>query len=154
MPLNNFGIASRGLYRCGQPDREGINSLASIGVKTILKLNSEVPEEYEWCKLVGITLTNNQIPTLTNTAEVVKALVARLNNLMQIAGPVCVHCEHGRDRTGLIIGAYRLIYDKAPFTLVQAERAAYGVTGLFTFFDREITSVLAQISDGLKQSNP
>lgn len=152
MPLNNFGFAALAVARCGQPDEDGIKTLAQINVRAIFKLNTECPAEHEWCDRAGIRLINYPMPTLTNTVADAKRAAEFLESTITEYGLTAVHCEHGRDRTGLVVGAHALIYEKQTFAEVQAARAMYGVTGIFTLFDAEITAVLSEIAAGLVQS--
>ena len=148
MPLNNFGIVTENLLRCGQPDLRGVADLADLAVTTIFKLNSDAAtDEAEWCRLKGIQLAYSPIPTLTNTADVIRALVGRVQAALVAGARVVVHCEHGRDRTGLVIGAWQLIYQNLTLETVNEERAAFGVTGLFTIFDAQITALLTEIAN-------
>lgn len=147
MPLNNFGIAGPNLWRCAQPDSPGLAALAQWGAEIIFKLNTECPDESAWCKNSDLELVDSPIPTLTNTAATTRAVADKLHGCVQ-RGLTVVHCEHGRDRTGLVVGAYGLIYGGLTLQQVNAARALYGVIGIFSLFDAEITAVLAEIAAG------
>lgn len=161
MPLNNFGIVidsiadlktlpGNDIWRGAQPDTLAIQDLDRLGCGQILKLNTDEPDEAGWCEEAAVHLTAIPIPTLTNGPDTVMAIVSRLETLRQ-DGNVYVHCLHGRDRTGLIIGAWRIVHQGWTMEQVNAERARYGVYGIVEFEDVEIALVLQIIFNRIHQ---
>ena len=147
MPLNNFGIVvpSR-LYRSGQPDALGFLNLRAIGIHKIIKLNSdqEYPLDLEMRQfelVVDHFAVDMWKPDLQGVRVVAAHIAASMSN-----GAVLVHCTHGRDRTGLIIGAYRLIYDHWMLPEVLKEFSDYGATGIIKLVDHEIIEALTEVS--------
>lgn len=148
MPINNFGVVSSMVYRGGQPDEEGVRSLAKLGVVSILKLNSEEAEqEAKWCASEAIELVNEPIPTLINSLENVRSIAAMIDAFDKRESPMYLHCEHGRDRTGLIVAAYRIIHRGWTFEEAEEERKLYGVDGLIRFFDADMDVILKQLAE-------
>jgi protein tyrosine/serine phosphatase len=74
----------------------------------------------------------------------VKQVAADLTMLAYVA-PVCVHCEHGRDRTGFVVGAYRILIQRWSIDDALAEMKAYGVRGVYEMFDAEMISILRKL---------
>jgi protein tyrosine phosphatase (PTP) superfamily phosphohydrolase (DUF442 family) len=106
-PLPNFAQVTPNLYRSGQPTQAGIAKIKSSGIKTILKLNADVPAETSWAasaglKLETVLMSNQQSPTY----DQVDAALVIINDPSK--QPVLVHCHLGHDRTGAVIGAYRV----------------------------------------------
>lgn len=150
MPLNNFGCVTRNLYRSAQPDQQGILDLSRIGIATIIKVNNGgAPEESAWCSNSSIKLVQLPMNTYGNTIESITAVIDRINSEMTV--PTLVHCTHGRDRTGLVIAAWRLKYQKATLDVVQQERAMYGVVGIYKLLDAEMDILLKNFAASLAQ---
>jgi len=119
----------RAVYRGGQPTAEGWAYLHdTMGVQTVVKLNdaSESWEqgEDEPARRLGMTVVNASMPPHDHglapasllelfkdipedTLALAVATVAREHQ-----GNVYVHCSHGRDRTGLVVGLYRVLIQK------------------------------------------
>jgi hypothetical protein len=148
MPLSNFGIVKPGLYRCAQPDADGWRTLNALGVSLALKLSTsdEYPRDRE-AREAGpsVQIQESPIDQWKPESKVVCGMVSDLVEWIS-TGAIVVHCAHGRDRTGLVIGAYRLLADGWTLDQVNAERAVYGVTGIIAMADQEITECLAAIA--------
>ncbi|WP_411712908.1 protein-tyrosine phosphatase family protein [Neisseria wadsworthii] len=59
----------------------------------------------------------------------------------QQSGPVSVHCYHGADRTGLIVGRYRIIYQGWPVEAAKQEmqQGPYGYHSIWKNIDKLFT---------------
>ena len=69
------------------------------------------------------------------STETVNAALALLNDAE--AGPVFIHCLHGKDRTGLIIGLYRVHYEHWPGRRLRGnapDRFNPALVGLTAYF--------------------
>lgn len=144
MPLPNFGYVSDNIFRSGQPDEYGYRSLWAMGVKNILKLNNDGwSDENSRCTKAGIDLTTKPISQVLNSVDTIIDLAAQVKVLA--IRKTLVHCEQGRDRTGLVVGAYRIIYEDWTVADADAERKAYGVEGLIQIADIDMEFVLAEI---------
>jgi len=140
--LPNFHNVQPDVFRSGQPTALGYHQLANRGIRTVIKLNSEyLNDEQRWAAQEHITLAYLPIPLFqqlfTGPDE---ATMKRINHLMVIpqTGPILIHCMHGNDRTGLVIGMYRVRHNG--FTAEQAydEMLARGfhpeLLGLYGYF--------------------
>jgi protein tyrosine/serine phosphatase len=142
--LGNFGRVIIGptklrgnLYRSGQPDADGFNRLRKMGVGLIIKLNEtwEFSNEKETLAAFPIGVqaievtpwdadSNNWLPN--------KAIITKTLNDIQRALPttnVLIHCDQGRDRTGLLIASWRIIKDRWWLMNALLEMIKYGVSG-------------------------
>lgn len=111
VPIANFRKVDSGIYRGGQPDQNGYQYLQSIGVKTVLKLNADAAiAEPFWAGNAGINLVEVSLSAFLapSSSDINKALAVLKDPKQQ---PVFVHCEHGEDRTGLVVGIYRIEVD-------------------------------------------
>lgn len=109
-PLNRPGLSNLHqvtptLYRGAQPGRQGMKTLEAMGVKTVINLRHLHSDKR---LLAGTSLHGVHIEVNTlapEHAEIVAFLKAVTDPAAQ---PVFVHCQHGADRTGLMIAMYRL----------------------------------------------
>jgi protein tyrosine/serine phosphatase len=124
-PLPGFAKVSEALYRSGQPTKAGVAQLKSAGVKTILKLNSDDPSESDWAAAGGLRLqtllmSNKQSPTY----EQIDEALAIIND--PASQPVLVHCHLGHDRTGAVVGAYRVAVQGMSVERAASEAKTFG----------------------------
>lgn len=113
-PIPRFLKVADGVYRGGTPGVEGVAYLKQLGFKTILNLESSketLRREEEAAKKHGIHWVSNPItlfslPDDDEIDEMIK-LMADPKNL-----PIFVHCKAGRDRTGMMLGIYRVEVQK------------------------------------------
>ena len=111
--IQNFSQVDAHVYRGAQPDREGFQYLASIGVKTVIDLretNGRARSEERAVTAAGMQYVNIPMKGLTPPTE---AEIAKVLSILEDAGsgPVFVHCKRGADRTGTVIAAYRIDHD-------------------------------------------
>ena len=112
-PAGNFHLVSDGIYRSGRPDEAGIQVLAQMGVKTIIDLENDddaVALEQGWAQAAGIGFISQPMNGLADpNDDQVNQTLAEIDDPAN--RPVLVHCLQGKDRTGLIIALYRVIYE-------------------------------------------
>ena len=113
-PAANFLKVDPGIFRGARPSAAGgVQMLDKMGIKTIIDLEdipAVVAKEKQAAESAGIRFISYPIVTKAtpNSKEVDSILAALHDNSNQ---PVYVHCMHGEDRTGLIIGLYRTKFD-------------------------------------------
>lgn len=101
----NFYRISGELYRAGQPTAGAMRAYEAYGIKTVINLRTFHSDADE---VQGTSLILKEIPVLTwdlETAEVIEVLQA----IRDAAKPVLIHCQHGSDRTGLMVAMYRIV---------------------------------------------
>ncbi|MHC4714577.1 MAG: fused DSP-PTPase phosphatase/NAD kinase-like protein [Planctomycetota bacterium] len=104
--LPNLFKVSDNLYRGAQPTAEGFRELEKMGVKTVVNLRSFHSDRDE---LEGTALGYVHVWAKAWNAEdedVVKFLKVVADKEKT---PVFVHCQHGADRTGMMVAIYRII---------------------------------------------
>src|SRR5262245_20639209 len=111
--VDNFAVVEQDvLYRGAQPSAEGVKTLKSRGVKTIINLRDDPnSDEHSNAKVAGMTYI--LIPTNAGRIEPEK-INAFLTAVQSADGPVFVHCAVGCDRTGLEIAMFRIVVQKWP----------------------------------------
>jgi protein tyrosine phosphatase (PTP) superfamily phosphohydrolase (DUF442 family) len=97
------------IWRGGQPEfMDDFVNLKVLGVSQIIKLNSESAEdEQDHCNTTGIAFFYCPI-TLTEQILTEPDLQSIRDAVGFIAEGTMVHCEHGQDRTGLVVALWRI----------------------------------------------
>lgn len=104
--IDNFDQVSPTLYRGAQPSAKGIQTLASMNVKTIINLrDSDDAAEAQQVKAAGMNYIYFPLDAETVTPADAEKFLTLLDNAPK---PVFVHCHVGRDRTGMAVAAYRV----------------------------------------------
>jgi len=102
----NLHQISTTLYRSAQPTAEGMAHLKAMGIKTVVNLRAfhsdrdEIGDTglaYEHIHMTAWHLEEEDIVRFLQIATDPKR------------APVLVHCQHGADRTGTAIAAYRIV---------------------------------------------
>lgn len=144
--IPNLHVVSLLLVRGGQPEPEGFRHLKAAGVKTVLSLRtsggglrsffrrpldsnqSEDPEIAQERILVGeLGMKFIQMPldvAGTPSAEAIERFLEIVSSPEH--PPMFVHCLHGRDRTGLLMAAYRVAIEGWDSQRAYAEMLACG----------------------------
>ncbi|HEY9684106.1 MAG TPA: dual specificity protein phosphatase family protein [Oculatellaceae cyanobacterium] len=104
---------SNQLYRGGQPSVDGLRQLKEKGIKTIISLrnNKQLTEQESaeaqklGIKFISIPMNGIQKPSATEIEIFLHTVGDKESQ------PVFVHCEEGVDRTGTMVGIYRIATD-------------------------------------------
>ncbi len=119
----NAAQVSSVLYRGAQPTEQGFLELRKLGVKTVLSMRSAHDDR----KLVrGLGFYTFRIPARQwhpETEDVLAALKVIVTPSLQ---PVFVHCQAGKDRTGLVVALYEVLFAGRSVDDAIAERRSYG----------------------------
>jgi tyrosine-protein phosphatase SIW14 len=125
--IPNFGQVAPNIYRGAAPTAAGLKKLKEMGVKTIIDLRIEKkgqPEETSVAKQLGLNRIRipmgSEAPTTKQVATFMQAIENAGNS------PVFVHCQHGADRTGAMIGIYRVTKQSWTFDQTYKEMRKYG----------------------------
>jgi tyrosine-protein phosphatase SIW14 len=120
--LANFVAVSPGLYRGGHPDGAGLDYLKSVGVKRIVNLEvGDFIEAFPWD--ISNELSDAKARGLTEIRYPMSAFEPAVSDefdrhideilaILKTATPddgIYVHCKHGQDRTGLVMGLERVV---------------------------------------------
>lgn len=109
----NFATVEPGVYRGGQPTEAGWKYLKSIGVSYDVKLNTWDEASDLGAFAAGMFVQDDGIidfweQTLGRpNGYAVDSAVQSLINKGNHPG-IFIHCEHGQDRTGLVVAIYRV----------------------------------------------
>jgi len=106
--LPNLHKVNDQLYRGAQPEKNGYEELAKMGIKTVICLRESDPD-IEAIKRAKLECVHIPVKTWHPTDdEVVRFLKTVTDKKKQ---PVFVHCRHGSDRTGTMCAIYRVAID-------------------------------------------
>jgi tyrosine-protein phosphatase SIW14 len=139
--IPNLKQVDNGIWRGGQPNAEGWQYLKSVGVTNVLKLN--------------LISEGSDNPALTNNMHIVYLPINTYEQM--ISGPskeeimfahkyiytnTFVHCQHGQDRTGLIIGTYRVSIEHWKKEIAEQEMLTNGfhkeLLGLWHYWKEDV----------------
>ena len=109
--IPNFQQVSAGVFRGGRPETGDVAALKrNYGIRTIINLENKdyvIRDEEQDANRFGIEFFSFEMGTEIRPRDSdVNAILEILKDPRQ--APVFVHCHHGQDRTGLIIGLYRV----------------------------------------------
>lgn len=128
--LPNFHEVHPYLFRGGEPSKNGLKQLKEMGVKTVIDLRGHpgrVKTEAAWCKELDMSHINLPMSSAAPTTEQVSAFLDKVDKARQNpeAGPVFVHCAHGSDRAGCMVGIWRVSRDNWPYDRAFKEMRKY-----------------------------
>ncbi|HEY9870845.1 MAG TPA: tyrosine-protein phosphatase [Candidatus Obscuribacterales bacterium] len=135
--LPNFHQVHPYLYRGGEPTSAGLNKLKQMGVTTIIDLRGhpgQVKAEAEEARRLGLKSINLPMSAQPPTDDQVKTLLETLKTAKEdpAKGKVFVHCAHGSDRTGCMIGIWRVVNDGWTYDQAFGEMRKYYFNPKFT----------------------
>jgi protein tyrosine/serine phosphatase len=125
--LPNFHTVDPGIYRGGAPSDAGLAKLKAMGIVTIIDLRiapHTVAKERATATRMGFTWINLPMGSAAPTSKQVATLMATLQQAP--ARPVFVHCQHGADRSGCMIGIWRVTHDHWTYAQAFQEMRRYG----------------------------
>ena len=127
----NFHQVDEHVYRGAQPSEHGWQSLAKLGVKTVIDLRREDEHssrlEARAVESAGMQYINVPMAgVIAPSDEQIKKLLGLLQD--SGAGPVFVHCKRGADRTGAVIACYRIAHDHWQNKRALSEAKSYGMS--------------------------
>jgi tyrosine-protein phosphatase SIW14 len=105
--FHNLYKVNEDLFRSEQPDERGMKELQKIGIRTIVDLRNFQNDQKEARDTKLILL---HIPIKAGKISYSDILIS-LKSIHYAVKPVLVHCQHGSDRTGCIVAAYRMVYE-------------------------------------------
>lgn len=159
-----FTKVTEAIYRGGRPTEQGLHTLKDLGIKTDVDLQGgdlsfadpyilefmrwwepgETAENIALEKNLVENLQFNFVPApLSSLLPVTIEEDSQIDGILNIlndpsAQPVFIHCEHGKDRTGLIIALYQVKFHNKSIADAYAEWAKSGHSGVGAYFTGEL----------------
>jgi protein tyrosine/serine phosphatase len=125
--LPNFHSVSPGIYRGAAPTESGLRKLKQMGVRTVIDLRiapKTVKKEKQLAESLGFKWINLPMSDQPPTQAQVDTLLGALRGAKK--EPVFVHCQHGADRTGCMLGIYRESMEGWDYDKTYKEMLKYG----------------------------
>lgn len=127
----NFHRVIKGeLYRSGQLQKDEYELLKAHGIKTVISLNDyevagfSAADENSWAEENGITFIHDAMhPWSKPSLDEVEKVLDLINKAEK---PVLIHCQGGSDRTGVAIGAARMMNQDWDYDGTYREMLYYG----------------------------
>ena len=116
------------LFRGGHINKDSINTLLALNIKTVICLRStkkEIAAEKILVENAGIQFISLPMTYLCWPSE------ESINEFFQIIEtegnrPIYLHCKHGCDRTGMLVAFWRMAKDNWTFSSAYDEMKALG----------------------------
>ena len=127
--IENFGQINDRYFRGAQPQSGDYHALAAIGVRTVIDLQKDGPnEEGSLVKAAGMSFYRIPMTTTDRPAtEAISRFLAIVND--PVNQPVYVHCAGGRHRTGTMTAIYRITQEGWTADQAYAEMKKYRFEG-------------------------
>lgn len=137
--IDNFHNVVPGIDRSGRPTSEEVSWVADNSYRSLLNLEagnisqkpSYVKDEEQQAAQEGlqffhIPMHPTQGPTKDQIDQAHAILLDPKNQ------PILVHCHYGKDRTGMVIAAYRMKYQGWTYGEAVKEMKSYGFSPFFS----------------------
>jgi tyrosine-protein phosphatase SIW14 len=130
----NAGKVTDHLFRGAQPSLNNLSELKKLGVTTIIDLRAEsshtAAEEQARAEALGMRFFRVPIGGFStpSNAELIQFFQILRDSPDQT---VFIHCEFGRDRTGVMIAAYRIAFQKWSTDHALSEMNSFGFNHLW-----------------------
>lgn len=125
--IPNFAVVGPGIYRGGAPTAEGLKALQAMGVRMLVDLRIEKKgqeAEAAQCKALGLDRVRIRMGREAPTRKQVAEFLGIVDKAGQ--APVFIHCQHGADRTGAMVGIYRVTRQGWDYKRARTEMRKYG----------------------------
>ncbi len=123
----NFAMVTPTILRGGAPTKKGFEELKKAGVKTVIDLRiapMHVRAERKVVQSLGMTYVNLPMSGDPPTPKQISTWLRLARD--KSAARVYVHCQHGADRTGCMVGIYREKYQGWTYNRAFKEMRKYG----------------------------
>jgi protein tyrosine/serine phosphatase len=132
--LPNFHEVHPYLFRGGEPSEEGLKKLKELGVKTIIDLRAPSEMHFiekESANKLGIHYINLVMDSHAPSDEQVATMLSEIDAAREAYtqkrdnSAVFVHCAHGSDRTGCMLGIWRVARENWDYPTAYKEMRQY-----------------------------
>lgn len=139
-----YEVTPKTVFRGGQPSEIGFKLLSQMKIRTVLNIrkssSAQIEEERNLVHQLGMRYISVPLSGILTPRDGDMKLIERIltNTSYQ---PVFVHCLHGQDRTGLVIGLYRVFHDRISPHAAYQEMLDFGfhpiLFGLNRYFEEK-----------------
>lgn len=112
--IPEYHEVNENIIRGGRPQVGDLEKLFQQGVRTIINIDNDSKTaeiEKKEADRLGLNYINSPMSAFsTPNDQQVDEILSHLNDTTLF--PIFIHCQHGQDRTGMILGLYRYQTDK------------------------------------------
>jgi len=148
--FSNFGVVNPMLYRGAQPDPDKLHLLKEAGMVSIISFRTgkkEVEKERQISEELGLKFFH--IPWKGRNDVKDGQVDEFLHIITEPANlPAFVHCKRGAERTGVMLGCYRVMYEEWAAEEAHEEMKTYKFR---TFWFRHLKRYLFEFEKRLKK---
>ncbi len=144
----NFHQVDGAVYRSGKPSAGDVTALAASGIRSILTLETYAYDpdgldaERAAAEAAGLKFFRVAMSPMPYDKPTLEQVLEALTVTTQPENwPILVHCYHGSDRTGLVIGAYHIRAHGWTADAAIADMRNFGHGRLFYWWDDLLYSV-------------
>src|SRR5262245_61905468 len=154
-PIERFQQVDERLYRGAQPDAAGFKYLQDLGIRTVINLrmpaDAEKLDEQRMVERLGMRYVNIPVEDgnfFTRNRTVPDEAIRQFFQTIDAAdsGPVFVHCHRGADRTGALVGFYRIARHGWAADRAYAEAKDIGMRSWYKALRTQIETFAQQAS--------
>ena len=133
--VSNLHQVTPTLWRSSLPDARGFAAADALGIRTVVNLR---PTADTAAVPPRATLEHIPVWTWHVTDDEILAFLRIADDPAK--QPVLVHCQHGADRTGVMIAAYRVVVQEwsKEDAIREMQRGGYGYHAIWTNLPRVI----------------
>jgi protein tyrosine/serine phosphatase len=162
--IPNFEKVNDSVYRGGRPTAAGMDQLAALGIKTDIDLQGgdvdssdsatnafmkwwepgdrpeNIAQEKSWALSRQIGFVSEPLRSISEVTAAEDVEIDQILTMMndKALQPVFVHCEHGNDRTGMIIALYQVKFENKNPEDAHCEWMAHGHSGAGAYFTGDL----------------
>jgi protein tyrosine/serine phosphatase len=137
----NLYRVTPGLFRSAALDSKDLAQIRALGVRTVVSLRSFHADtallEHSGIRAVRVPINTWEV----GDRHVVAAL--RAIRAAERDGPVLLHCQHGADRTGMMVAMYRMLYQdwSRARAVAELKQGGYGYHPMWKNIERYLARV-------------
>jgi len=131
--IPNENTLSQNILRGGRPTTADVDRLKANGYKTIISLENDsqvIAAEKKYAQQLGLKFLSYPMNAWNKpNDQQINEILAQMGNTKNY--PLFVHCQHGRDRTGLVSALFRVTQQNWKAQDAHEEMLALGFRQIF-----------------------
>lgn len=134
------------LYRSGVLSAQDIKELGKMGIKTVVAIDQHVIKKYDvarekyWVEQAGMTYVYYPLLPIFHLDKT--KFVSVYNILKTVEKPALVHCKRGSDRTGIVVGMWRVLVSGWSVEAAIDEMNSYGFNPIFRHWQKDFREIV------------
>ena len=142
--IPRFQAVTESVFRGGQPTEAGFRFLRQKGIKTVINLREENGEK---ALVESLGMKYVHLPSRARDPIPEEAIQTFFRVIQDPAShPIFIHCERGADRTGAMVGLYRIAFQGWDGKRAYEEARAMGMRWWYRDLRRQLYEFAAKRS--------